>query len=97
MSVLKTLNFVVAAKRSNDPTILRRAKLLIQLQQQRALAENPLSRINHLQRRYGRYWANVRFDAFRNSGEPLVGCGHHGVELMTWIAMRGALNGRTTK
>ena len=42
MSVLKTLNFVVATKRSNDPTILRRAKLLTQLQQQRALAENPL-------------------------------------------------------
>ena len=31
MSVLKTLNFVVATKRSNDPTILRRAKLLTQL------------------------------------------------------------------
>ena len=42
MSVLKTLNFVVATKRSNDPTILRRAKLLTQLQQQRALAIDPL-------------------------------------------------------
>ena len=42
MSVLKTLNFVVAAKRSNDPSILRRAKLLAQLQQQRSLAENPM-------------------------------------------------------
>ena len=42
MSVLKTLNFVVAAKRSNDPTILRRAKLLTQLQQQRALASDPM-------------------------------------------------------
>lgn len=42
MSVLKTLNFVVAAKRSNDPTILRRAKLLAQLQQQRALASDPM-------------------------------------------------------
>ena len=28
-----------------------------------------MSRINHLQRRDGRYWANIRFDAFRNSGE----------------------------
>ena len=42
MSVLKTLNFVVATKRSNDPTILRRAKLLTQLQQQRALASDPM-------------------------------------------------------
>ena len=42
MSVLKSLNFVVAAKRSNDPSILRRAKLLAQLQQQRSLAENPM-------------------------------------------------------
>ena len=42
MSVLKTLNFVVATKRSNDPVILRRAKLLMQLQQQKSLAENPL-------------------------------------------------------
>ena len=42
MSVLKTLNFVVATKRSNDPSILRRAKLLAQLQQQRSLAENPM-------------------------------------------------------
>jgi hypothetical protein len=43
MSVLKTLNFVVATKRSNDPTILRRAKLLTQLQQERALASDPMS------------------------------------------------------
>ena len=42
MNVLKTLNFVVATKRSNDPTILRRAKLLAQLQQQRALAIDPM-------------------------------------------------------
>ena len=28
-----------------------------------------MSRINHLQRRDGRYWVNIRFDAFRNSGE----------------------------
>ena len=42
MSVLKTLNFVVATRRSNDPIILRRAKLLTQLQQQRALASDPL-------------------------------------------------------
>jgi hypothetical protein len=41
MSVLKTLNFVVAVKRSNDPVILHRAKLLTQLQQQRALASDP--------------------------------------------------------
>ena len=42
MSVLKTLNFVVATKRSNDPIILRRAKLITQLQQQRSLAEDPM-------------------------------------------------------
>ena len=42
MSVLKTLNFVVAAKRSNDPVVLRRAKLLTQLQQQRSLANDPM-------------------------------------------------------
>jgi len=42
MSVLKTLNFVVATKRSNDPSVLRRAKLLAQLRQQRSLAENPM-------------------------------------------------------
>ena len=42
MSVLKTLNFVVATKRNNDPILMRRTKLLAQLQQQRALAENPL-------------------------------------------------------
>ena len=42
MSVLKTLNFVVATKCSNDPIILRRANLLTQLQQQRALASDPL-------------------------------------------------------
>ena len=42
MSVLKTLNFVAVTKRSNDPTILRRAKLLTQLQQQRALASDPM-------------------------------------------------------
>ncbi len=41
MSVLKTLNFVAAAKRSNDPVVMRRAKLVTQLQQQRALAEDP--------------------------------------------------------
>ena len=41
MSVLKTLNFVAVTKRSNDPVIMRRAKLIMQLQQQRALAENP--------------------------------------------------------
>ena len=41
MSVLKSLNFVVATKRSNDPVILRRAKLIAQLQQQRALANDP--------------------------------------------------------
>jgi len=41
MSVLKTSNFVVAVKRSNDPMILHRAKLLTQLQQQRALASDP--------------------------------------------------------
>ena len=41
MSVLKTLNFVAATKRSNDPVIMRRAKLIMQLQQQRALADNP--------------------------------------------------------
>ena len=28
-----------------------------------------MSRINHLQRRDGRYWAYIRFDAFKNSGE----------------------------
>ena len=42
MSVLKTLNFVVATKRSNDPTILRRAKLLTHLQHERALASDPM-------------------------------------------------------
>jgi hypothetical protein len=41
MSVLKTLNFVAVTKRSNDPVIMRRAKLIMQLQQQRALADNP--------------------------------------------------------
>jgi len=41
MSVLKTLNFVAATKRSNDPVMLRRAKLIAQLQQQRALANDP--------------------------------------------------------
>ena len=42
MSVLKALNFVVAAKRNNDPLVLRRAKLLKQLQQQRSLANDPM-------------------------------------------------------
>ena len=42
MSVLKTLNFVVATKRNNDPVVLRRAKLITQLQQQRSLAEDPM-------------------------------------------------------
>ena len=42
MSVLKTLNFAVAAKRNNDPVVLRRAKLLTQLQQQRSLANDPM-------------------------------------------------------
>ena len=41
MSVLKTLNFVAVTKRSNDPIMMRRAKLIMQLQQQRALANNP--------------------------------------------------------
>ena len=41
MSVLKTLNFVAVTKRSNDPVIMRRAKLIMQLQQQRSLADNP--------------------------------------------------------
>lgn len=41
MSVLKSLNFVAAPKRSNDPTNQRRDKLITQLQQQRALAEDP--------------------------------------------------------
>ena len=41
MSLLKTLNFVAVTKRSNDPIVQRRAKLITQLQQQRALAENP--------------------------------------------------------
>ncbi len=48
MSVLKTLNFVVAAKRSDDPIVMRRAKLLVQLQQQRGLAEDPLFVANRL-------------------------------------------------
>ena len=42
MSVLKTLNFVAAPKRTNDPIIVRRNKLITQLQQQRALAEDPM-------------------------------------------------------
>ena len=42
MSMLKTLNFVVATKRNNDPVVLRRAKLIAQLQQQRSLAEDPM-------------------------------------------------------
>jgi hypothetical protein len=41
MSMLKTLNFVAAPKRTNDPIIQRRIKLITQLQQQRALAEDP--------------------------------------------------------
>ena len=41
MSVLKTLNFVAAPKRTNDPIVVRRNKLITQLQQQRALAEDP--------------------------------------------------------
>ena len=40
MSTLKTLNFVAAPKRTNDPIIQRRIKLIAQLRQQRALAEN---------------------------------------------------------
>ena len=40
MSVLKTLNFVAAPKRTNDPIVQRRNKLITQLQQQRALAED---------------------------------------------------------
>ena len=42
ISVLKTLNFVVATKRNNDPVVLPRAKLLTQLQQQRSLASDPM-------------------------------------------------------
>lgn len=41
MSVLKTLTLVPAPKRVNDPVQLRRVRLLTQLEQQRALAENP--------------------------------------------------------
>ena len=41
MSVLKTLNFVAVPKRTNDPLVQRRNKLITQLQQQRALAEDP--------------------------------------------------------
>jgi hypothetical protein len=40
MSTLKTLNFVAAPKRNNDPIIQRRIKLIAQLRQQRALAED---------------------------------------------------------
>ena len=40
MSVLKTLNFVAVPKRTNDPIVQRRNKLITQLQQQRALAED---------------------------------------------------------
>lgn len=41
MSVLKGLTLVAAPKRTNDPVYQRRAKLITQLQQQRALAEDP--------------------------------------------------------
>ena len=41
MSVLKSLTLIAAPKRTNDPIQQRRAKLLAQLQQQRALAEDP--------------------------------------------------------
>ena len=40
MSLLETLKFVAAPKRTNDPVVVRRNKLIIQLQQQRALAED---------------------------------------------------------
>lgn len=41
MSVLKNLNFVAVPKRTNDPIIIRRNKLISQLEQQRSLAEDP--------------------------------------------------------
>ena len=42
MSVLKTLNFIVAPKRTNDPVQQRRLKLIMQLEQQRSFADNPM-------------------------------------------------------
>ncbi len=42
MSVLKTLNFIVAPKRTNDPVQQRRLKLITQLEQQRSFADNPM-------------------------------------------------------
>ncbi len=38
MSVLKTLNFIAAPKRTNDPVQQRRLKLIMQLEQQRSVA-----------------------------------------------------------
>lgn len=40
MSQLEKLKFVAASKHTNDPVVMRRNKLIIQLQQQRALAED---------------------------------------------------------
>lgn len=44
MTMLKGLNFVPAPKRRDDPIQIKRDKLITQLQQQRALAEDP----NHI-------------------------------------------------
>ena len=78
MSVLKTLNFVAVPKRTNDPLIQRRLKLITQLEQQRALAEDPnmvitqmrmrkmedgSKRLIERQKRVKRWWSE---DAARN-------------------------------
>ena len=78
MSVLKNLNFVAVPKRTNDPIIIRRNKLISQLEQQRALAEDPnfvvstqrwrkqedgSKRLVERQKRVKRWW---REDAARN-------------------------------
>lgn len=78
MSVLKNLNFVAVPKRTNDPVMVRRNKLICQLEQQRALAEDPnfivstqrwrkgedgSKRLVERQRHVKRWW---REDAARN-------------------------------
>lgn len=48
MSVLKGLKLTTAPKRTNDPLEKRRQKMIQQLEQQRAIAENP----NHTKTKY---------------------------------------------
>jgi hypothetical protein len=65
MSVLKTLNFVAVTKRSNDPVIMRRAKLIMQLQQQRSLADNLQNRVNFIINVWcvcGLFWFSIESD-----------------------------------